>query len=66
MTANPWRKIEAALDAFFEADGWSLDTRDGDHIASCQSFSDDEFDDGKQIEVNTTECAKRIAAEVAL
>jgi hypothetical protein len=60
-----WRKIEAALDAYFRDEGWSLDALEGDHIASCQSFSNDEFDDGTQVSINTTECAKRIAAEVA-
>jgi hypothetical protein len=59
-----WRKIEAALDAFFEADGWSLDALEGDHIVSRCSF-DGEFDDGEEVVVNTTECAKRIAAEIS-
>jgi hypothetical protein len=58
------RKIEAAIDAHFHKEGWSLDNRGGDHFAFRQSISiDDEFDDGEEVVVNTTELAKHIAAE---
>lgn len=60
---TPERKIEAALDNWFRAEGWSLDISGGDHIAS--NDYDEENDSGFEITLNLTDLAKSIALEVS-
>lgn len=56
------RKIEAALDAHFQAEGWSLDTR-GDHLADW--FQEHDEGGGYTTTVNLTAVAKAVAAEIS-
>ena len=57
------RKIEAALEAYFNSEGWELDIvpSTGDHFAT-QVFGN--ALDWRHIGINLTECAKRIAEEI--
>jgi len=58
------RRIEAALDAWFEGEGWRLEVRraTGDHVATSWYETDEGEDSGPT--VNLTECARRVAEEV--
>lgn len=58
------KKIEAALEAYFRADGWSLDISpdSGDHCAIV-SVSSGPYPPA-EVEINLTECAKTLAEEL--
>ncbi len=56
------RKVEAALDRWFRAEGWYVSTdQNGDHIAE----HDTAFDDDGPPAINISDCAKAIAEELS-